>query len=124
MHPDQPVPVPGLTRKQSQRWAAVQPQDNDRILVGDSPERAAVVTTTRMLSYGELAARAYGIAERLKPLGLCPNELVAVVMEKGWEQCAAVLGILAAGVVLIVLGLFVEERALQIPRLYDDDSLR
>ena len=33
-------------------------------------------------------------------------------------------GILAAGVVLIVLGLFVEERALQIPRLYDDDSLR
>ena len=61
------------------------------------PERAAVVTTTRMLSYGELAARAYGIAERLKPLGLCPNELVAVVMEKGWEQCAAVLGILAAG---------------------------
>ncbi|MEV6598632.1 amino acid adenylation domain-containing protein [Actinoplanes sp. NPDC051346] len=61
------------------------------------PDRAAVVTTTRTLSYRELAARAYGIAERLRPLDLRPNELVAVVMEKGWEQCAAVLGVLAAG---------------------------
>src|SRR5947208_13326589 len=40
------------------------------------PERAAVVTTTRILSYGRLAAREYGIAEGLKPPGLCPNAAV------------------------------------------------
>ncbi|MFJ8923572.1 amino acid adenylation domain-containing protein [Streptomyces sp. NPDC102415] len=62
-----------------------------------TPERTAVVTPGRTLSYGELAARAGGIARRLTALGVRPNDLVAVVMEKGWEQCAAVLGILAAG---------------------------
>ena len=62
-----------------------------------TPERTAVITPGRTLSYGELAARAGGIARRLTGLGVRPNELVAVVMEKGWEQCAAVLGILAAG---------------------------
>ncbi|NED15013.1 non-ribosomal peptide synthetase, partial [Streptomyces sp. SID9124] len=61
------------------------------------PERTAVVTPGRTLSYGELADRAGGIADRLTALGVRPNDLVAVVMEKGWEQCAAVLGILAAG---------------------------
>lgn len=62
-----------------------------------TPERTAVITPGRTLSYGELAARAGGIARRLTGLGVRPNDLVAVVMEKGWEQCAAVLGILAAG---------------------------
>ncbi|MFI6808969.1 amino acid adenylation domain-containing protein [Streptomyces luteogriseus] len=62
-----------------------------------TPERTAVITPGRTLSYGELAARAGGIARRLTGLGMRPNDLVAVVMEKGWEQCAAVLGILAAG---------------------------
>ncbi|MER6071756.1 amino acid adenylation domain-containing protein [Streptomyces sp. NPDC001817] len=61
------------------------------------PERTAVITPDRTLSYGELAARAGGIARRLTGLGVCPDDLVAVVMEKGWEQCAAVLGVLAAG---------------------------
>ena len=30
-------------------------------------------------------------------MGACPNTLVAVVMEKGWEQVVAVLGILQSG---------------------------
>ena len=59
-----------------------------------TPERPAVITPDRTLTYGELATRANGIAARLD---VHPNELVAVVMAKGWEQCAAVLGILAAG---------------------------
>ncbi|MFK0180549.1 amino acid adenylation domain-containing protein [Streptomyces xanthochromogenes] len=61
------------------------------------PERPAVITSDRTLSYGELAARAEAVAAELAGQGLRPNDLVAVVMEKGWEQCAAVLGILAAG---------------------------
>ncbi|MFJ6721770.1 amino acid adenylation domain-containing protein [Streptomyces sp. NPDC091259] len=61
------------------------------------PHRPAVVTRTRTLGYGELAGRARVIAARLTALGVRPNDLVAVVMEKGWEQSAAVLGILASG---------------------------
>jgi len=52
---DQPVPVPGLTGDQAQRWAAVQPADDARVLVGDSPERDAVVAGLRALA-GYLAA--------------------------------------------------------------------
>ena len=55
MSPDQPVPVPGLTGDQAQRWAAVQPGDDARVLVGDSPERDAVVAGLRALA-GYLAA--------------------------------------------------------------------
>ncbi|MDI1463732.1 amino acid adenylation domain-containing protein [Catellatospora sp. KI3] len=62
-----------------------------------TPDLPAVITPDRTLGYGELAARARGVAAGLAPLGLRPNDLVAVVMEKGWEQVAAVLGILAAG---------------------------
>ncbi|MER6561677.1 amino acid adenylation domain-containing protein [Streptomyces sp. NPDC001027] len=60
-------------------------------------DRPAVITQTRTLSYGELAGRARVIAARLTALDVRPNDLVAVVMEKGWEQSAAVLGILASG---------------------------
>ncbi|MGW2722339.1 amino acid adenylation domain-containing protein [Streptomyces sp. NPDC001492] len=62
-----------------------------------APDRPAVITQTRTLSYGELAGRARVIAARLTALEIRPNDLVAVVMEKGWEQSAAVLGILASG---------------------------
>ncbi|WCN82395.1 non-ribosomal peptide synthetase/type I polyketide synthase [Micromonospora sp. LH3U1] len=61
------------------------------------PERPAVITPTRSLTYGELADRARAIAAHLGGLRVRPDELVAVVMDKGWEQCAAVLGVLAAG---------------------------
>ncbi|MFD5326744.1 amino acid adenylation domain-containing protein [Streptomyces sp. NPDC127092] len=62
-----------------------------------TPDRPAVITRSRTLSYGELAGRAGVIAARLTALDVRPNDLVAVVMEKGWEQSAAVLGILASG---------------------------
>ncbi|MGA4976908.1 amino acid adenylation domain-containing protein [Streptomyces cinereoruber] len=64
---------------------------------GRTPDRPAVITRDRTLSYGELAGRARVIAARLTALDVRPNDLVAVVMEKGWEQSAAVLGILASG---------------------------
>ncbi len=34
------------------------------------------------------------------------------------------LGLLAVGMIVVVVGLFVEERALEPPRLYDDEALR
>lgn len=61
------------------------------------PDAPAVIAADRTLSYQELYARANQIGHRLQALGVQPNQLVAVVMEKGWQLVAAVLGILASG---------------------------
>ncbi|HUI06173.1 MAG TPA: amino acid adenylation domain-containing protein [Verrucomicrobiae bacterium] len=57
----------------------------------------AVITPSRRLTYGELHRRALRIAHRLHEWGAQPNMLVAIVMEKGWEQIVAVLGALYSG---------------------------
>jgi pyochelin synthetase len=57
----------------------------------------AVVSSQRTLTYQELCDRSNQVAHRLRKLGASPNQLVAVVMEKGWEQIVAVMGILASG---------------------------
>jgi amino acid adenylation domain-containing protein/non-ribosomal peptide synthase protein (TIGR01720 family) len=61
------------------------------------PEAPAVVSAGRVLTYGELLARADSLARQLRRLGARRNALVAVAMEKGWEQVVAVLAILRAG---------------------------
>jgi len=60
-------------------------------------QKAAVVTTRRTLTYQELGDRAQQLAYQLQQRGARPNQLIAIVMEKGWEQVVAALGILAAG---------------------------
>ena len=62
------------------------------------PERLAVFTSEHGLSYGELAAIARRVAWIVRAAGCSPNQLVGIAMDKGWEQAAAALGILAAGV--------------------------
>lgn len=61
------------------------------------PDQTAVIANDRTLTYQELSDRAQQLGQRLRKLGAKPNQLVAVVMEKGWEQVVAVLGILASG---------------------------
>ncbi len=61
------------------------------------PLQAAVVTSHRTLTYQELSDRANQLGHQLRQLGVRPNQLVAIVMEKGWEQVVATLGILASG---------------------------
>ncbi|MDF5726640.1 MAG: amino acid adenylation domain-containing protein [Rhizonema sp. PD38] len=61
------------------------------------PHQAAIMAGDRTLTYKELYCHANQVAHRLRQLGARPNQLVAVVMEKGWEQVVAVLGILTAG---------------------------
>jgi len=63
----------------------------------EAPERIAVVSRERELSYGDLLRLARGLGRRLRERGVAPGSHVAVVMSKGWEQIAAVLGIHAAG---------------------------
>ena len=62
-----------------------------------TPDRIAVVSATRTLTYGELAREARGLASSLTRRGAKPSDLIAVMMGKGWEQVVAVLGVLSAG---------------------------
>lgn len=61
------------------------------------PEREAVIAGQRRIRYGELAERAAWLERYLLARGVAPGELVAVVMERGWEQVVAVLAVLSAG---------------------------
>lgn len=62
-----------------------------------NPHQLAVLTATQTLSYQELARASLHLSKKLEDLCLQPDDLIAIVMEKGWEQVAAVLGIHAAG---------------------------
>ena len=55
----------------------------------DGEKRIAIRTTDRDLTYGEIDKISSCIAETLINNGVKPNTLVAVVMDKGWEQIAA-----------------------------------
>ncbi|WP_404362460.1 amino acid adenylation domain-containing protein [Corallococcus coralloides] len=61
------------------------------------PDRPAIITARRTLTYGELDAASNRVAHWLREQGARPNALVALVMEKGWEQVVAALGVLKAG---------------------------
>ena len=65
--------------------------------VGSQPQRIAIRSPKKQLTYEELYRRACRIEEELLSRNIAPNEVVAVLMEKGWEQAVAVLGIHFAG---------------------------
>jgi amino acid adenylation domain-containing protein len=65
--------------------------------VRERPESPAVLTAEKTLCYRDLWQSAGGLGRRLRAAGVEPGSLVGVVMTKGWEQAAAVLGVLAAG---------------------------
>ncbi len=61
------------------------------------PDRLAVITPHRSLGYGELAAEVNALARKLRRLGVGANQLVAISMDKGWEQIVAALAVVNAG---------------------------
>ena len=65
--------------------------------VSQRPQQAAVMTPKRTIGYQELYDRANQVGHWLRNNGLHPNMLVAVVMEKGWEQVVGVMGVLMSG---------------------------
>ena len=66
-----------------------------------TPQRPAVITAERELTYGELDQLSDAIASRLRIVHTGKSKLVAIVMDKGWEQIAAALGILRAGLAYV-----------------------
>jgi amino acid adenylation domain-containing protein len=82
----------------------------------------AIITDNKTILYGELKTKAIKIAHRLKSLGAKPNILVAIVMEKGWEQIAATLGVLMSGAAYVPIDPgFPEERRFQ---LFDNADVK
>ncbi|HEX3525459.1 MAG TPA: amino acid adenylation domain-containing protein [Thermoanaerobaculia bacterium] len=63
----------------------------------ESPDRIALASSAGEMRYGELLAHSHLVAEQLLERGVQPNQLVAIVMQKGWEQIVAALGVLMAG---------------------------
>jgi len=72
-------------------------QDRFEDQVHQRPDHPAVIAGDRTLSYQELYQRANRIGRWLRDQGAKPNQLVAIVMEKGWEQAAGVLGVIHSG---------------------------
>ncbi len=61
------------------------------------PDAVAVIADDGTLGYGELVARARGLARRLIGDGVRAGSLVGVVTDKGCDQVAAVLGVARSG---------------------------
>jgi len=61
------------------------------------PEKTAVIARDHCLTYRELGDFSNRLAHRLRSLGVTTNQVVAIIMEKGWEQVVAVMGILTSG---------------------------
>jgi amino acid adenylation domain-containing protein len=62
-----------------------------------TPEAVAVVFDDKQLTYGQLNERANQLAHRLQKLGVGPDTLVGVCVERSLEMMVTLLGILKAG---------------------------
>src|SRR5215216_838270 len=62
-----------------------------------TPEQLAVVSEQEALSYGELNARANQLAHYLRRMGVGPEVLVGVMLERSPAMVVALLGVLKAG---------------------------
>lgn len=65
--------------------------------VKGNPDSIAVVTKDHQLTYLELGAMSNALGHLLRREGARPNKLIAIVMNKGWEQVVASMGILYSG---------------------------
>jgi amino acid adenylation domain-containing protein/non-ribosomal peptide synthase protein (TIGR01720 family) len=65
--------------------------------VGKTPDAVALVFKDRAVTYAGLDRWANRLANRLTALGVKPNALVGLFMERGPEMVAGILGVLKAG---------------------------
>jgi amino acid adenylation domain-containing protein len=61
------------------------------------PDHLAVVSTTQQITYRELDERANQLADRLRGLGVQPETLVGISVERSIDMVVGLLGILKAG---------------------------
>lgn len=81
----------------------------------EQPDRPAVIATNKQLTFKELYEFSNRIGRKLRKLGAEPDKLIAIIMEKGWEQIPAVYGILQSGAAYLPIDPdFPEERIKQL----------
>lgn len=68
-----------------------------------SKEKVAIVHGSKQLRYGELHARSNQLAHHLKQLGVGPEHLVGIFMERSLDMIVGMLGILKAGAAYVPL---------------------
>jgi amino acid adenylation domain-containing protein len=71
--------------------------------VARMPQAAAVIYEEERLSYGELNERANRLAWRLRELGVGPETIVGLMVERSIEMVVALLGVLKAGAAYVPL---------------------
>ncbi|MGD9485849.1 amino acid adenylation domain-containing protein [Streptomyces sp. TRM70308] len=71
--------------------------------VETSPDAHAVLTPQRSITYRQLGNASRILAHALREAGAHSGDVTAVVLPRGWEQPAAVTGVLAAGGVYVPL---------------------
>ncbi|MGH3640745.1 MAG: amino acid adenylation domain-containing protein, partial [Mycobacterium sp.] len=80
-----------------------------------TPDALAVVAGDVRLTYGELASRAYQLANHLRAEGVAGEEMVAIALPRSAEMVVAVMAILAAGGAFVPVDpLWPEERRRQV----------
>src|SRR5947209_20027199 len=62
-----------------------------------TPDAVAVVCGGESLTYGELERRANGLAHHLQRLGVGPEVLVGIALERSSEMVVGLLAVLKAG---------------------------
>ncbi len=68
-----------------------------------TPDAPAVVSGGTTLTYAELEARANAIAARLAGMGACPEEQVAILLDRSADVVIAILGVLKSGAAYVPL---------------------
>ncbi len=106
------VPTPGLALLHARFFA----------LAAERPGALAVVGAEERLTYGQLAARAQGFADVLRARGVAPEERVGVLLSRGPDLVASLLGVLAAGGAYVPLDPAYPEERLRF--LLDDSGAR
>ncbi|UII31864.1 amino acid adenylation domain-containing protein [Fulvivirga ulvae] len=96
-----------LPQEQEQRKVAVNDtwaeepgcllHDNFKLKVKERAHSEAIISDEITLTYAQVEHLVNHVAHRLISLDAKANQLVAIVMHKGWEQVVASLGILSAG---------------------------
>lgn len=99
-----PLQLPEKQHLQRQQVNATETTQPDVLMhelfveqVKRTPENIAVISDDKTLTYQELYQQSNQVAHWLRDQGVKPNQLVAVVIEKGWQQVVAVMGVLMSG---------------------------
>ncbi|MBW6409614.1 non-ribosomal peptide synthetase [Clostridium weizhouense] len=66
-------------------------------IASEQGDNIAIITDKDRFTYKEVLSRSNYLAYLLRENGALPDTLIAIVMEKGWEQIVSALGILMSG---------------------------